>query len=142
MHTAWSLTLVMYRCRFIFKLLNMHLHTRWSHSFLQMTHMWTLPNDKLFVYIQTRIKNFHQTKIFRLIFKMKLSTLLAATINAADIDRRIDVDVHTGEVTEFRSEPGRVLIFQRWVFHLILVIGCDSEPHKLKVDRIGFGLLK
>ena len=69
MHTAWSLTLVMYRCRFIFKLLNMHLHTRWSHSFLQMTHMWTLPNDKLFVYIQTRIKNFHQTKIFRLILR-------------------------------------------------------------------------
>ena len=44
---------------------------------------------------------------------MKLSTLLAATINAADIDRRIDIDVNTGEVTEFRSEPGRVLIFQR-----------------------------
>ena len=42
-----------------------------------------------------------QTKI-----KMKLSTLLAATVSAANIDRRVDIDVKTGEVTEYRSESG------------------------------------
>jgi len=44
-----------------------------------------------------------QTKIK----KMKLSTLLAATVSAANIDRRVDIDVITGELTEFRSESGR-----------------------------------
>ena len=39
--------------------------------------------------------------------KMKLSTLLAATVSAANIDRRVDIDVITGELTEFRSESGR-----------------------------------
>ena len=37
---------------------------------------------------------------------MKLSTLLAATVSAANIDRRVDIDVKTGEVTEYRSESG------------------------------------
>ena len=39
--------------------------------------------------------------------KMKLSTLLAATVSAANIDRRVDIDVKTGELTEYRSESGR-----------------------------------
>ena len=39
--------------------------------------------------------------------KMKLSTLLAATVTAANIDRRVDIDVKTGELTEYRSESGR-----------------------------------
>ena len=38
---------------------------------------------------------------------MKLSTFLAATVSAANIDRRVDIDVKTGEVTEYRSESGR-----------------------------------
>ena len=40
---------------------------------------------------------------------MKLSTLLAATVSAANIDRRVDIDVKTGELTEYRSESGRFL---------------------------------
>ena len=35
---------------------------------------------------------------------MKLLTLLATTIGAANIDRRVDIDVMTGKLTEFRSE--------------------------------------
>ena len=42
--------------------------------------------------------------------KMKLSTLLAATVSAANIDRRVDIDVITGELTEFRSESGRFFL--------------------------------
>ena len=38
---------------------------------------------------------------------MKLLTLLATTIGAANIDRRVDIDVMTGKLTEFRSESGR-----------------------------------
>ena len=38
---------------------------------------------------------------------MKFSTFLAATVSAANIDRRVDIDVKTGEVTEYRSESGR-----------------------------------
>ena len=34
---------------------------------------------------------------------MKLSTLLAATVGAANIDRRVDIDVMTGQLTVFRS---------------------------------------
>ena len=41
---------------------------------------------------------------------MKLSTLLAATVSAANIDRRVDIDVITGELTEFRSESGRFFL--------------------------------
>ena len=41
---------------------------------------------------------------------MKLSTLLAATIGAANIERKINVDVITGELTEFRSESGKVSV--------------------------------
>ena len=37
---------------------------------------------------------------------MKFSTFLAATVSAANIDRRVDIDVKTGEVTEYRSESG------------------------------------
>ena len=40
-------------------------------------------------------------------FKMKLSTLLVATVGAANIDRRVDIDVMTGKLIEFRSESGR-----------------------------------
>ena len=39
--------------------------------------------------------------------KMKLSTLLAANVSAANIDSRVDIDVKTGEVIEYRSESGR-----------------------------------
>ena len=42
--------------------------------------------------------------------KMKLSTLLAATVGAANIDRRVDIDVVTGKLTEYRSESGRFFL--------------------------------
>lgn len=66
---------------------------------------------------------------------MKLSTLLAATVSAANIDRRVDIDVKTGEVTEYRSESGMFYFsllllhqgpFKYWTFSILNYL--NTEP--------------